>query len=76
MCIDHLNPIEDTPDRGASGIQARLKNLGFDPGPVDGILGPRTRAAIRAFQEKNRPLEVDGVCGPKTIAKLIELHAS
>ncbi|MGR3452514.1 NlpC/P60 family protein [Pseudooceanicola sp.] len=31
-------------------VQARLAALGFDPGPVDGIRGPRTDAAIRAFK--------------------------
>jgi hypothetical protein len=72
--IGHLNPLEDTPDEGVSGIQARLRNLGYDPGPVDHVLGPRTRAAIRAFQRDNPPLEVDGICGPKTRAKLIERH--
>jgi membrane-bound lytic murein transglycosylase B len=31
-------------------MQARLLALGFDPGTPDGILGPATRQAIRAFQ--------------------------
>ncbi len=31
-------------------IQRRLKALGFDPGPDDGLQGPRTRRALRAFQ--------------------------
>ncbi len=30
--------------------QEALKSRGFDPGPIDGVLGPRTKAAIRAFQ--------------------------
>jgi len=29
--------------------QATLQALGFDPGPLDGKMGPRTAAAIRAF---------------------------
>ena len=31
-------------------IQVRLVDLGYDVGEVDGLLGPRTRAALRAFQ--------------------------
>ncbi len=31
-------------------VQSRLKQLGFDPGPIDGIRGPRTDAAIVAFK--------------------------
>jgi N-acetylmuramoyl-L-alanine amidase len=37
-------------DNGVSGIQMRLTNLGYDPGEADGILGPRTRAAVSKFQ--------------------------
>lgn len=33
-------------------LQRLLAGLGFDPGPVDGKVGPSTRAAIRAFQQK------------------------
>lgn len=31
-------------------VQGRLAALGYDPGPADGVAGPRTRGAIRAFQ--------------------------
>ena len=31
-------------------IQARLKAAGFDPGPVDGILGPKTRSVLLRVQ--------------------------
>lgn len=30
-------------------IQQTLKNLGFDPGPIDGIVGPRTRGAAQNY---------------------------
>jgi len=32
-------------------LQEQLGALGFDPGPIDGLIGPRTRDAVRAFQE-------------------------
>lgn len=34
------------------GIQRRLTALGWDPGPLDGAMGPRTRKAIRAYQRR------------------------
>ena len=33
------------------GIQAALAAAGFSPGPIDGIFGPKTRRATRAWQE-------------------------
>lgn len=30
--------------------QKRLKTLGFDPGAVDGVMGPHTQQALRTFQ--------------------------
>ncbi|MCH7888391.1 MAG: SEL1-like repeat protein [Proteobacteria bacterium] len=38
-------------------VQEKLARSGHDPGPADGIVGPKTRAAIRAFQAaKNIPV--------------------
>jgi peptidoglycan hydrolase-like protein with peptidoglycan-binding domain len=38
-------------------IQQALKDKGYDPGPVDNILGSRTKAALTKFQkEKNLPV--------------------
>ncbi len=34
------------------GIQRRLTALGWDPGPLDGAMGPRTRKAIMAYQRR------------------------
>lgn len=39
--------------------QGQLLERGFDPGPVDGLMGPRTRSAIRKFQ-RDRGLPVNG----------------
>ncbi len=35
-------------------IQTRLKELGFDPGPLDGIYGRLTKAAVAAFQKARK----------------------
>jgi peptidoglycan hydrolase-like protein with peptidoglycan-binding domain len=40
-------------------IQAGLQRLGYDPGPADGRMGPRTSAAIRKYQQDNG-MAVDG----------------
>jgi len=32
--------------------QQALQTKGFDPGPIDGIIGPRTEDAIRSFQDR------------------------
>lgn len=50
-------------------IQEALIKLGFNPGVVDGINGPRTRSAVRGFQNKYG-LVVDGIAGPQTIGAL------
>src|SRR5262245_61098197 len=31
--------------------QLRLKDAGFDPGPIDGILGPKTKVAMQRYQK-------------------------
>jgi hypothetical protein len=46
-------------------IQQKLKKLGYYKGTVDGLTGPKTRAAIRAFQRDNG-LRIDGKYGPMT----------
>jgi hypothetical protein len=61
--IDH--PLEDL-----RGVQQRLKELGYDCGPTDGVMGPRTERAVRAFQEDHPPLVVDGIPGRLTRREL------
>ncbi len=36
-----------------SDVQRALKEKGFNPGPIDGIMGPKTRAALHKFQKAN-----------------------
>lgn len=50
-------------------IQSALKNAGFDPGPIDGKMGERTKKAVVEFQKTNA-LEPDGIVGRKTWSKL------
>ncbi|EGI2114815.1 peptidoglycan-binding domain-containing protein [Listeria monocytogenes] len=61
-------------DNGNKTLQANLNKLGYDCGTVDGIIGAKTKAAIKALQ-KATGLDVDGIAGPKTLAKIAELLA-
>ena len=59
---DHLRPhrpattLANPPDHNSRTvirrIQSALAQLGFQPGPIDGIRGQRTRQAIKRFQAK------------------------
>ncbi|MCL3861586.1 peptidoglycan-binding protein [Actinotalea sp. K2] len=50
-------------------VQTRLHELGLLTDAPDGIFGPRTAAAVRAFQQQ-QGLGVDGIVGPQTRAAL------
>lgn len=50
-------------------IQRALKALGIDPGPIDGVFGHITAAAVAAFQA-GKGLVVDGQVGPQTARRL------
>ena len=57
-----------------SDLQSRLNALGFKPPlKVDGIFGPKTLAAVKAFQ-RSHGLKVDGLVGPHTTAALRTRH--
>lgn len=47
-------------------IQKRLAELGFDPGPLDGVRGRMTINAVKRYQKANH-LFVDGIAGPETL---------
>ena len=50
-------------------VQEALKAKGNDPGPIDGRMGPKTRAALKAFQEANG-LKATGQLDDQTADKL------
>ncbi|WP_130012128.1 peptidoglycan-binding domain-containing protein [Serinicoccus sediminis] len=50
-------------------VQIDLTTLGRDPGPADGVNGPKTNAAVKAFQSR-WGLERDGIPGPITQAEI------
>ena len=62
--IDARTAMADT-----RAAQEALKTQGFDPGPIDGHMGPRTRAALSDYQRKN-DLPVTGMLDDATMAKL------
>jgi peptidoglycan hydrolase-like protein with peptidoglycan-binding domain len=61
--VDHLVPAS------VRTVQARLGTLGFYSGPVDGVWGAGTQAAIESFQHA-RGLQPDGQLGPETISAM------
>ena len=50
-------------------VQETLRDKGNDPGPIDGVMGPRTHAAIKAFQNANN-LKATGMIDADTADKL------
>ena len=58
----------------AKSLQEALKAKGEDPGPIDGVIGNKTRTALRAFQKANN-LKVTGALDDQTAEKLgLEKH--
>lgn len=53
-----------------ASLQAGLQQLGYATGPIDGVIGPRTEAAIKAFQYAEN-LTADGTFTSATRAVLL-----
>jgi hypothetical protein len=60
------NPLSTDQIRQA---QAQLKRVGFDPGPIDGVLGSQTKQALRQYQTKHG-LDITGVLDEATRVSL------
>ncbi len=54
-------------------IQSLLKKQGFDPGPTDGLMGRRTRDAVKAFQTRHG-LTPDGLVTLELLEQVLEAH--
>lgn len=54
----------------ARDLQAALTALGFDTQGIDGVVGPNTRNALRAFQQ-SKGLEPDGYAGAAAYEQVI-----
>jgi len=52
-----------------AAAQQALKTNGYNPGPIDGYMGPRTTAAVREYQQREQ-LQVTGQLDPDTLGRL------
>ncbi len=50
-------------------VQMLLNSVGFDPGPLDGKLGPRTRVTVKSYQRAHG-LETSGLVTPNLLIHL------
>lgn len=57
-----------------AALQARLQDLGFYTGLVDGHFGLQTHTALSSYQ-RDYGLDSDGVCGPETLRSLYFLSS-
>ena len=46
-----------------------IRRLGYDPGPLDGMAGTRTKAAVRAYQ-RDAGIDDDGRVDAGLLARL------
>ena len=47
-------PVTAQPQEEVRILQLRLRDAGFDPGPFDGVMGPKTRSALRQYEASQR----------------------
>jgi peptidoglycan hydrolase-like protein with peptidoglycan-binding domain len=66
--LGHIDPVESV-----TGLQARLRNLGFYDGEVDGDFNAETLASVLIFQEQYM-LQATGENDEATQAKLKQVY--
>jgi peptidoglycan hydrolase-like protein with peptidoglycan-binding domain len=52
-----------------AAAQQALRTNGYNPGPIDGYVGPQTTTAVREFQTREQ-LPVTGQLDPDTLGRL------
>jgi peptidoglycan hydrolase-like protein with peptidoglycan-binding domain len=62
-------------DPAVRDLQVALKVLSHDPGPIDGVFGATTEAAVKAFQQE-REIAADGIVGRVTWINIDEADQS
>jgi peptidoglycan hydrolase-like protein with peptidoglycan-binding domain len=62
-------------DPAVRDLQEALKALGYNPGPVDGVFGATTEAAVKAFQQA-KGITADGIVGKITWINIDEADQS
>ncbi len=67
-------PPKRRPAPPVQAAQRQLHQQGYNPGPIDGIMGGYTRTALRQFQQK-QGLAVTGRLDTKTKARLFNPKA-
>lgn len=48
--LELLEELDESLTEGTRQVQQQLAKRGYDPGPVDGVAGPKTQRALRQFQ--------------------------
>ncbi len=71
LSLGRIDPVSES-----SGVQARLNNLGYRCGKLDGVLGPKTRAALMKFQASAGHPDPNGELDEQTRDLLKEKHGS
>ena len=66
----HVEYKKALPDLALRVAQAALTYLSFNPGPVDGVIGQRTRAALTTYQQR-AGLPQTGALDAATESKLL-----
>lgn len=66
---DKADPSTMDPSARVRMAQQALQEKGYNPGPIDGVMGAKTRAALKEFQRKEG-LEANGRLDMTTMSRL------